>query len=52
MNAPLSYRQFLEAKMKVAPSTGISVPIEAMERQKAMPSLFDFLAVEQPEAAE
>jgi DNA modification methylase len=30
MNAPLSYRQFLEAKMKVAPSTGISVPLDAI----------------------
>lgn len=28
MNAPTSYRQFLEAKMKVAPSTGISIPLE------------------------
>ncbi|MDQ0305310.1 DNA methyltransferase [Ancylobacter polymorphus] len=28
MNAPTSYRQFLEAKMKVAPSTGFSVPLE------------------------
>ena len=27
MNAPTSYRQFLEAKMKVAPSTGISIPL-------------------------
>ncbi|GAB4071689.1 DNA methylase N-4 [Ancylobacter sonchi] len=37
MNAPLSYRQFLEAKMKVAPSTGITVPLAAIN-----PELKDF----------
>ncbi|MDR6953844.1 DNA modification methylase [Ancylobacter sp. 3268] len=37
MNAPLSYRQFLEAKMKIAPSTGISVPLDAIN-----PELKDF----------
>jgi DNA modification methylase len=30
MNAPCPYRQFLEAKMKVAPATGITVPMEAI----------------------
>ncbi|MBS9476179.1 DNA cytosine methyltransferase [Ancylobacter radicis] len=28
MNAPSSYRQFLESKMKVAPANGISVPLD------------------------